>query len=165
MAATPIVESKHTLDGRVQSFRCTGLLVTPRLAIVRFEHSAARDVAGFAIPAGSHTIGYFWRARPYNCYRFTGPDGVVIAYRFDVVDRVRIRPGAVAFRDLLLDIWVDPAGALQVEDEDEVAQAAAAGLLRPPDHARIERARRLVLRDHPRIIAECESLLAALHAA
>jgi hypothetical protein len=162
MAAIPVVETKRTLDGRVQSFACTGLLVSPRLAVIRFDHTAARSVAGFVFPEGSHTIGYFWRARPYNCYRIAAPSGAVIAYRFDVVDRVRIRDHAVGFRDLLLDIWIDPSGHARVEDEDELMAATAADLLRVRDLARIERARRLILRDHPRIIAECEAVLATL---
>jgi Protein of unknown function (DUF402) len=162
MAAVLVVETKRTLDGRVQSFSCAGLLISPRLAIVRFDHTIARSVAGFFFPEGSHTIGYFWRARSYNCYRFTSPSGAVIAYRFDVVDRVTIRAGAVSFRDLLLDIWVDRSGTVQVEDEEDVAAAVAAGLLGARALARITRARRLVLRDHPRIIAECESALASL---
>jgi predicted RNA-binding protein associated with RNAse of E/G family len=162
MTAVPIVETKRTLDGRVQTFHCAGLLVTARLAVVRFDHSAARSVAGFFFPEGSYTVGYFWRTRPYNCYRFTSPSGEAIAYRFDVVDRVRIQDHAVGFRDLLLDIWVDPAGHARVEDEDEVAAARAAGLLRERDLARIERSRRLIFRDHPRIIAECEAILEAM---
>lgn len=151
-----VVETKYTLDGRAQTFTCTGVLLTPRLVIVRFDHPSARRTRGFFFPAGSFTLGFFWRRRAYNCYRIAGPDGGVIAYRFDVVERVRIAAGHVGYHDLLLDVWVSPEGQIAVEDDDEVAAAAAAGLLSTRQLATIERTRDLLLRDHRRIIAECE---------
>lgn len=160
MQPHPILETKESLDGRQESFACTALRIGRSFAIVRFDHPAERRVAGFFFPAGSYTVGFFWSRRTYNCYRFTGPDRVPIAYRFDVVDRVRIRPGRVSYRDLLLDLWVSPAGAVTVEDEDDVVVAAASGLLDPRQQATIERTRALVLQRHARIIAECELLIA-----
>jgi predicted RNA-binding protein associated with RNAse of E/G family len=159
MTAHPILETKESLDGRRETFGCTALRISRSLAIVRFDHPTARRVAGFYFPAGSYTVGFFWAHRNYNCYRFTGPDQVAIAYRFDVVDRVRIRPGHVSYRDLLLDLWVSPAGAITVEDEEDVVAAAASGLLDQHQLAMIERTHSLVMRRHVRIIAECESLI------
>jgi len=151
-----VVETKLTLDGRVQSFECAGLLMTPRLAVIRFDHPAERRAGDFFFPAGSHTLGLFWTGRHYNCYRIAGPDGGVIVYRFDVVDRVRIAPSSVRYRDLLLDVWVTPAGEARVEDEDEVEQARAASLLPPGAERIIERTRALLLGQHRRIVAEVE---------
>ena len=157
-----IRETKRSLDGRLQSFDCGLVAVTPRLAVVRFAHPAARAAGGFFFPAGSYTLRLFWGGRHYNLYRFTGPDGAVIAYRFDVVDGVRITPAHVRYTDLLLDAWLPPGGALRIEDEDEVAAAGAAGLLTPRRRAIIARTRRLLERAHPRIIAEAERELGEL---
>ena len=162
MRPGPVLETKQTLDGRAQTFACDGLLLSPRLAVVRFDHPGERRAGGFFFPAGSYTLGFFWRSRSYNCYRIAGPDAVVIAYRFDVVERVRIGPGSVSYRDLLLDIWVSPGGGLLVEDEDEVAAAWDDGLLTPAQVARIERTRALLTRAHERIIAEVERVSAEL---
>lgn len=157
-----VLETKYTIDGRAQTFTCAGLLLTPRLAMVRFDHTSARRTGGYEIPAGSYTIGSFWRGRGYNCYRFTGPDGGVIAYRFDAVERVGIRPGRVWYHDLLLDVLVSPDGAVRIEDEDEVEEATAGGLLSAAQQRRIESTKALLVRDHARIIAECEREIAAL---
>jgi predicted RNA-binding protein associated with RNAse of E/G family len=157
-----VLETKFTIDGRAQTFTCAGLLLTPRLAMVRFDHTGERHTGGYLIPAGSHTIGFFWQARGYNCYRFTGPDGRVIAYRFDAVEHVGIRPGRIWYHDLLLDVLVGPDGAVRIEDEDEVEEARLNGLLSARQQRRIERTKALLLRDHPRIIAECEREIAAL---
>ena len=161
-AAATIRETKRTLDGRRQSFDCGLVAVTPRLAIVRFDHAGARSRGGFFFPEGSHTFGYFWAGRHYNLYRFTGPDGAVIAYRFDVVDSVRITPAHIGYTDLYLDAWLPPGGNLLVEDEDEVEAAAAAGLLSPRRHAIIAATRRLLEIAHPRIVAEAERELAGM---
>jgi hypothetical protein len=157
-----ILETKRMLDGRVQTFECAALHLTRSLAIVRFDHPAERRAGLFHFPAGSRTLGYFWTRRSYNCYRIAGPGGVVIAYRFDVVDRVRIRPGHVEYCDLLLDLWLSPSGEITIEDEDEVRAATAAGLLGEKELAAIDRTRALLLREHRRIVAECEALAVAL---
>jgi predicted RNA-binding protein associated with RNAse of E/G family len=158
MQSYPILETKESLDGGSETFECTALHISRSLAMVRFDHPAERWVEGFFLPAGSYTIGFFWAHRSYNCYRFSGPDRRVIAYRFDVVDRVRICPDHVTYRDLLLDLWVSPAGAITIEDDDDVAAAVAAGSLDASQLTAIERTRALVMRQHRRIIAECESL-------
>lgn len=155
-AMQTIIETKRHLDGREETFACDALAVSPRLALVIFHHRAARDVGGFHFPAGSRTFGFFWPGRHYNLYRITGPDGSPIAYRFDVVDHVRVRDGHVTFTDLLLDLWLPPGGPPRVEDEDEVEAATAAGLLDARRLGLIERTRRLLLRAWPRIVAEAE---------
>lgn len=157
-----ITEIKRTLDGREQRFDCTALHVTPRLALVRFDHPAARDAGGIHIPVGSWTIGHFWRGRAYNLYRFTAPDGSVLGYRFDVVDGVRITDGRVRFTDLLLDCWLLPGGVPVFEDQDEVVEADEAGLLSPRRRAIIARTHGLLEREHARIIAGAERELAGL---
>jgi len=160
MQSATILESKETLDGRVQTFSCLAVVLSATLAVIRFDHTAERRTDGFFFPAGSHTLGYFWPRRAYNCYRFAGPDGAVIAYRFDVVDRVRIRPGHVSYRDLLLDVWRSPSGRITIEDDDEVAAAVSTGILGEREMARIERTRALLVRDHQRIVIECEAIAA-----
>lgn len=162
MVDHPITETKHTLDGRAQSFACLALHLTRARAVVRFDHTAARTAGGYHLPAGSHTLGFFWRARHYNCYRFTGPDGRLIAYRFDVVDRVRIRPDHVSYRDLLLDVWRSPSGELAVEDEEEVAAALAGGTLTPAMARQVERTQRWLLHHSGAIVAEVEVITADL---
>lgn len=163
MTETPTIrETKQLLDGRRQTFDCDAVAAGPRLVIVRFAHPAARAAGGFHVPEGSSTYGFFWPGRHYNLYRFTGPDGAVIAYRFDVVDGVRVGPAHVRFTDLLLDVWLAPGGTPRVEDEDEVATAEASGLLSPRRAAIIARTRRLLEQAHPRIVAEAERELAAL---
>lgn len=164
MPGQPVLETKQTLDGRVQSFSTTAVLLSPRLAVVRFDHPAAREAGGFSFPVGSHTLGFFWPGRRYVCYRMAGPDGALLAHRFDVAERVRINESRVSFADLLLDVWVSPAGVLTIEDEAEVAAAVERGFLSERQQATIARTRTLLLTKHTRIIAECEAVAATIRA-
>ena len=90
-----------------------------------FPHPGERRAGGFFFPAGSRTYGFFWARRHYLLYVLHGPDGRLIAHRFDVVDEVRMRPGRVEYLDLALDVWVDPSGHAWTEDEDEVVELAS----------------------------------------
>lgn len=147
-----VTEVKRFLDGHTESFQCEALAVGAGAAVVRFRHRQGRTAGGFHLPAGSVTYGFFWRGRHYTLYRFVGPDGRLIAHRFDVVDEVRISRRRIEYLDLLLDLWVDPEGHARLEDEDDVTEYAARGLLSPERLALIERTRRHLLARCRRII-------------
>jgi hypothetical protein len=150
------IETKRTLDGRVQRFRTQLLLRTPRFVAVRYALSSGPPftLGGFVIPPGSYSTGFFWRDRAYNLYHFTRADGTPVADRFDVVERVRIGRDGVEFTDLLLDLLVSPLGEARFEDEDEVEQAHEQGLIDAVQRALIDRTARHLARHHKRIIAE-----------
>ena len=155
-----VTEVKRHLNGRSERFDCRLLARRPHLAVLRFDHGGERRASGFVFPAGSRSFGFFWRRRPYVLYRMVGPDGRLIAHRFDVVEEVRLDEDEVSYTDLLLDVWVDPRGGLRVEDEDEVAEHARRGLLSAAQRARIQRTQGLLLRRHAAIAREAARLIA-----
>ena len=157
-----ITEVKRHPDGAEHRFDCELVLRRPHLVVALFEHPHGRSADGFDIPAGSRTHGFFWSRRPYSLYRIAGPDGALIAHRYDIVEDVRLGDREVSYLDLLLDIWVAPDGAVLVEDEDDVAAWRKAGLLSAEQVARIERAQALVLRRHRSIASEAARLLGLL---
>jgi len=154
-----VLEVKRFPEGRRETYRCLALDVGPRLAVLLFHHPSERRAGGFVFPAGSRTYGFFWARRHYLLYVLHGPDGRLIAHRFDVVEEVRLGEGEVSYRDLLLDVWVDAGGMVWVEDEEEVAEWARRGLLSAAQRARIERTRALLLRRHAAIAREAARLL------
>jgi hypothetical protein len=125
--SSEVLEVKRFPGGSQETFRCLTLDVSPRLAVLLFPHPSERRAGGFLFPAGSRTYGFFWARRHYLLYVLHGPDGGLIAHRFDVVDEVRLRPGRVEYLDLALDIWVDPSGRAWAEDEDEVFELGLPG--------------------------------------
>jgi hypothetical protein len=157
-----VLEVKRFPQGRQETYRCQALAMGPRLAVLLFPHLSERRAGGFVFPVGGRTYGFFWARRHYLLYALYGPDGGLIAHRFDVVDEVRLRPGRVEYLDLALDVWVDPAGRAWTEDEDEVAELASQGLLSAQRLALIERTKRLLLSRHLRIVAEAQQELRRL---
>jgi hypothetical protein len=162
VARSEILEIKRFLRGGEETYRCLALDVSPRLAVLLFPHPSERRAGGFFFPAGSRTYGFFWARRHYLLYVLHGPDGGLIAQRFDVVDEVRLRPGRVEYLDLALDVWMDPSGRAWTEDEDEVVELASQSLLLPQRVALIERTKRLLLARHRRIAAEARDELRRL---
>src|SRR6188472_2007747 len=99
MAKGKFTEVKRRLDGSEERFECTAVRVTEDVAIVEFRI----PVAVGDVPKGSTTIGWFWRRRPYNLYRFVGKDGTPLLHRFDVVDKVVIDENHIEYLDLIVD--------------------------------------------------------------
>jgi predicted RNA-binding protein associated with RNAse of E/G family len=155
-------EIKRTLDGREQVFETEGLVSNSRLAIVRFEFLQDRRAGGFLFPRRGYTLGFFWAYRHYLLYRFCGPDGALIAHRFDIAARVRLRPGLVTYDDLAVDLWVSPGGETRVEDEDEMAVFVEQGKVGGRALALVERTKHLLLSQHARIVNEATNELAAI---
>ena len=145
-----ITEVKRHLDGREERFECEALVVAEGFAAVSWTNPKPFG----PLPKGSTTLGFFWRRRPYNLYRFLSPDGDVLGHRFDVVEEVEIRPGRIAYLDLLLDVRVSPTGEIDIEDDDEVRRAADKGMIDDRRLASIERAMRTITRDWRRIVRE-----------
>lgn len=132
----------------------------PRLAVIRFalpEGGGAFDTP-VPVPPGSISDGYFWGRRPYNLYRMLGPEGEILAHRFDAVTGVTLEGDVLSYRDLALDWWVLPGGRVIEEDRDELAAFVAAGMLSKRDGARAEQAAREVFARYRHIIDEAEAV-------
>jgi hypothetical protein len=150
-----ITEVKRHLDGRVERYECDPIRVTGDIAVVSFRI----PVAVGPVPKGANTLGFFWRRRGYNLYRFLSPDGDVMLHRFDVVDEVRIDEDEVDYLDMYLDVLISPTGEITIEDEDELKAAARRGLL---DDGRVEAIGRVlatITRDWRRIVRDALSAL------
>lgn len=123
-----ITERKRYLDGRSQSFECTLLRRLGQAAAIRFDHPPGA-AASYAVPPGSYTIGYFWEGRRYNLYRIRDPAGGRIRDRFDIIRDCRISVDSIDYVDLFVDLVVDRMGRFTVEDEQELEESVAQGLL------------------------------------
>ena len=148
MPSKRFIEVKRRLDGSEERFPSRPLRVTEDLAVVSFRLPAAVG----DIPKGTTTLGWFWRRRSYNLYRFLGKSDDVLLHRFDVLDEVEITDDAVSYLDLIVDVLVSPTGEVTIEDEDELRAAAKKGLLDDRRVRAIERALTTITRDWRRIV-------------
>jgi hypothetical protein len=159
VSAEAILEVKRFPDGTRQEFACEAVSRSRNLLVVRFRHPAARDAGGFHFPTGSVSYGFFWRRRPYVLYAIRDPQNQPLAYRFDVVSKVRLRRNRVEYLDLALDVWVDPSGRTWLEDQAELALMVDRGLVSPEERLLIERTGRYLLRRGRIIAAQAEAIL------
>jgi len=152
-----IKEVKWTATGERQEFVCRVLDRSATHAVLLYRVREPRRVGTLRLPRGALTYGYFWQDRPYNVYHMMRADGRTLGYYINLADQVRIRPQAVEWRDLALDLLFTPDGSrVQVLDEDRLA------LLPPEARARAEAGRAHVLTHRDEILAEVAAVTAHL---
>lgn len=156
-----ITEIKRHLDGREERYVCDLIDFVPGRAVVRFvwERDEPLRDGPIDLPAGeSVTHAYFWKGRHYLVYTLMSSEGEVYGHRFDICDDVHISLAGIRWTDLLLDLWVDPAGEIHVLDEHEVDQARAAGLLTERRLTIIAEAKAHLLAHYRRVLQEIAGL-------
>ncbi len=151
-----ITEVKRTLAGGESRFACEVYSQTEDELVVLFRLPEPRDVHGTWLPAGTVTVGYFWRSRPYNLYHWLDRRRRTLAYYFNIGDVRSWATTEFEWDDLAVDVLAAPSGRTQVLDEEELPTDL-------PDERRayILNARDEVLRDLPKLIetAEAQSAL------
>lgn len=148
-----MTERKHRLDGSTLEFACERLLLDPgRRAVLRYVLPAERALEGtdLVLPAGTTTIAHYWADRPYNVYHWA-EGGRTLAYYCSITEPPSITEELVEYRDLAVDVLIDPAGASTVLDEDDLPDD-----LPPPLRAVVARALEELTGQSRRIAAEVE---------
>ena len=134
-----LIERKVALDGRTLEFPLERWLVAPDVVVGRWVSDLdPRAIERYPRASGFTSWGVWWPQLPYSAYRLHRPDGSLRVYRLDTVDRVICEDDCVTFHDLLLDALIRPDGEVAIEDEDEVAEATAAGQLSLEQRWRID---------------------------
>ena len=156
----PFRERKHKVSGQVLEYETRLVRQDSQVTIVSFEmrHGGGPPRLPIVVPAGSVSYGYFWPRRPFIVYRWIGPDGALLAHRFDAVTDVRVSASAVEYRDLVLDWWAFPDGTLIEEDREELEEALSSGTISAREAERAEEAARQVYSRYRHIIDEVERL-------
>ena len=154
-----ILEVKRTLTGRVKTFSCSAVEITPRRAVIRYQSASLRRIADVDLPAGTVTFAYYWTDRPYNVYHWMFPDGQTLAYYFNLSGPAHIAGDQVVWEDLEVDVLVTPDHRIQVLDEDRLPDTLGADR-----RAEIAAAQARVLEDQALVVAEIERSSRALGA-
>jgi hypothetical protein len=152
-----ILEIKRTLDGGRKEFRCQLVERQSDRAIVLFISSKPYLVGGLPLPAGTVTLGHFWRDRPFNVYHWLDPVGATLAHYFNLAAETAIDEDRISWSDLAIDVLVRPGAPPVVLDEEELPLD-----LPPETRAHIEAGRGQVLEQHGAIIASLEERATAL---
>jgi SAM-dependent methyltransferase len=94
-----------------------------------------------------------------------GPDGSLIGRLYHIVENQHIADNSVAYTDLLLDLWIDPDGAIREFDRDELEQALAEGKLTAEQIGKIEATARRIRAEQEHTQMTADSTAAQAHAA
>lgn len=79
-------------------------------------------------------------ARPWSVWIFWEDDGALAGHYINLELTHRRRDAVTATRDLTLDLWLEPSGALWLKDADEVEAAVTCGRYSPDVAAEIRAA-------------------------
>lgn len=148
----PITERKTRFDGTVEEFACQVLALDPgRRAVLRYDFDRAWQVHGIELPQGGMTAGHFWVDRPYNVYHWLDPAGRTLGFYVNVGPTDTVEPALVAWRDLIVDVLIQPDGTIDVLDEEELPPDIA-----PQHRGTIARALEQILTNPKRLVTEVE---------
>jgi len=145
------VEIKLTLTDEIQTYTCELLHFEPGFGILRYIIDREYNITGLKLAPGDETIALYWENRPYTLYLWHLKAGGH-AYYFNIADRVSLSPGEFRWRDLTVDILVDPQGSVHVLDEHELPLNLSAGLA-----GSIREAKALILDSLPAIMHEANA--------
>jgi hypothetical protein len=114
----------HKLDARGQSaMRYTGEVVERSADVVRlvaYWNRPHLDLGYARFEPGDRFIEWFYTGRWYNILEIhAAATDALKGWYCNVAAPAIITDDQIAYRDLLLDLWVSPAGVTTVLDEDE----------------------------------------------
>lgn len=151
------IETKLTLSGETQTYSCELLHYEKGFGILRYVIDREYNIAGLKLVPGDETIALYWEERPYTLYIWHRKAGDA-AYYFNVADQVSLSKQEFRWRDLAVDILVDPKGSVRVLDEHELPSDLDAEL-----KYYIIGAKDDVLASHIEIIREARGILKRKH--
>ena len=157
---TPILEIKHTLSGERKEYPSLLRARGPGWAIIEYTMAHSVTLADVVIPSGATSFGYYWADRPYNLYHWLQPDGMTLAFYFNISEDTEIRADAIEWHDLVVDVLVVPGQEPVVLDQDELPQG-----LDPARQRTIRRSLATVLASYRRVIGDAEPTSKALFTA
>jgi len=115
-----ITEIKTTLDGKQHRFECELLHRRAGEAVVVYRMPRDHLLEDILLREGTLSLGYFWQGKPFNAYHWIDERLDTVALYFNIADSTRIGEHEVAWRDLAVDVLIEPGGRCRVLDEDEL---------------------------------------------
>jgi protein associated with RNAse G/E len=151
------IEKKLTLSGKEKLFECELVHVNKNFGMLKYVIQRNNDIDGLKISPGDITYGLYWTDRPYTLYVWIVNQGKDRAYYFNVADRVSLQPNEFIWRDLTIDILIDPDLRVHLLDEHELPAD-----LHPDLSNYIQSTKNLVLHRHREIMQEADSVIAKI---
>ena len=156
-----VLEIKRHINKPDQSFVCDLLKRGQDYIIIKYVNERPGNVGAVFFDTGSTTYAYYREAMGYVVWKMMNPDDVLEGYLFHICCDLQVHKDRVAYLDLLLDVWIDARGRLEILDRGEVQECAQAGMLGAHELGWIARQEQEIVENWPQIVADFNDLLKA----
>ena len=153
------LETKRHLNKPDQFFSCELVKRAPNWVLLKYVSDRSWQVGETFVAPGSVTFAFYRSDAGVVLWKMCGPAGRLLGHLFHICKDLAIFQDGVTYLDLLLDIWVDAAGRVQILDRDELAACETAGAVDEADLAWIRRQETDVMHRYRHMIAELNALL------
>lgn len=151
------LEIKKHKDKPDQQFTCELRGRGPGWVVLRYHARESGQIADIRIPAGSTTIAFYREHCSHVLWRMYDARLHLLGSLFHICQHIAITRHRVTYEDLLLDVWLTPAGRLRVLDRDEFDRCWYNGRLSAPERGRALRALQQVTTSAPLLIERAET--------
>jgi len=155
-AMRTIEEEKRHLNKPPERFTCLLLRAEPDHAVLWYCAPRPGAVRDILLPAGTCTIAHYWRTRTYVLWSMLYPGGARAGTLLHLCSDVSLTPERISYLDLIVDIWINPDGAVRILDQDELEACVAAGLVSREEQRRIAAHTDALIAARDRLLAEAE---------
>ncbi len=155
-------ELKRHLNKPDETYRCDLVARGTDWVVLSYVSNRAWDFAGTHLPAGSQTLALYQTAVAHVLWRMCVPSGVLKGHLFHICRDVQVEERRVSYLDLLLDIWIDSDGVVEVLDREDVDMCYREGKLCEADLKSIAAEEKRIVAHWPRLVRDMDALLSGL---
>lgn len=155
-------EFKRHLDKPDEIYMCDLVARDTDWVILSYVSNRAWEFAGTHLPVGSQTLALYQTGGAYVLWRMCAPSGDLEGHLFHICRDVQVEERRVSYLDLLLDIWIDSDGIVEVLDREDVDMCYREGKLCEADLKSIAAEEKRIVSHWPGLVREMDELLSNL---
>ena len=155
-------ELKRHLNKPDETYWCDLVARDTDWVVLSYVSNRAWKFAGTHLPAGSQTLAFYQTAVAHVLWRMCAPSGDLKGHLFHICRDVQVEERRVSYLDLLLDIWIDSDGVVEVLDREDVDMCYREGKLCEADLKSIAAEEKRIVAHWPELVREMDALLSGL---
>ena len=155
-------ELKRHLNKPDETYMCNLVARGADWVVLSYVSNRAWEFAGAHLPAGSQTLALYQMGVAYVLWRMCVPSGDLEGHLFHICRDVQVEERRVSYLDLLLDIWIDSDGIVEVLDREDVDMCYGEGKLCEADLKIISVEEKRIVTHWPVLVREMDALLRGL---
>ncbi len=155
-------ELKRHLNKPDETYMCDLVARDTDWVVLSYVSNRAWEFAGTHLPAGSQTLAFYQRGGAHVLWRMCDPSGGLVGHLFHICRDVQVEERRVSYLDLLLDIWIDSDGVVEVLDREDVDMCYREGKLCEVDLKSITSEEKRIVTHWPVLVREMDALLSGL---